>query len=84
MNKRNYLNVLCECDFETIVLALEREERMIIEVLNSGKVFKDDQDKALRDRCYTVQELLGRLTGAMGNCFQVSHQSRRANEYAQT
>lgn len=59
--KIRYLSVLRQDDFQTITLALEREQRTIIELLNSGKVIKDDQDKALRSREYTINELLGRL-----------------------
>jgi len=63
MDKYNYRSVLLQDDLETIVLSMEREERAIVEALNSGRIFKDDQDKAFRARCYTLQELLGRLTG---------------------
>jgi len=62
-DKYNYRSVLLQDDLGTIVLSLEREERMIVEVLNSGRIFKDDQDKAFRNRCYVLQELLERLTG---------------------
>jgi hypothetical protein len=62
-DKYNYRSVLCQDDFETIVLSLQREESAIVDLLNSGRILKEDQDKAFRNRCYTVQELLARLTG---------------------
>lgn len=52
---------LSDEDFETIALALEREHDAIVALINSGKVIKDAQDRALRSRDYKIEELLKRL-----------------------